>query len=353
MSTTGTAHDNEMARYYLARIYHALNSLLVAPPSLGLVQCLIGVAMLISTTSSSYSMSEGHFTSTALRVIQSLAYQDDDFGMTRDTAQERRVFWLAFINDTNASIMTNCPTIYRQEDVVECSYEFESIGDVTAAEGHWKVNVFRLRVRLALLQAEATDQVLSKTTRTTSALDIEAATAMILARLQTYHDHEVFRLSPSQLFALLYRSDVCHIFSLEATYFATLFRLHAFKALGSNPKINPFCILGLDMMAKISDHKSYAAAKRLLSLVPIAPRGDVGVYWMLHRVLIAALVTVFAHHLNNPAEPSPTFVVMKEYNQLLADLTTMVQASGNAEFVQLRDLCVRLFSQLQTKTRPQ
>lgn len=282
MSATGTQHDNDMARYYLARIYNSLNNLLVSPPSLGLVQCLIGLAILIRTTPCHFNMSEGHFVSTALRVIQHLTYQDTKNDATRDTEQERRVFWLAFFYDTNASIVTNSPTTHRREDVIQCVPEHpltDSLGSVTAAEGNWKVNYFGLRIKLAVLQAEATDQVLSATTLNTTPMDLAAAAAVVLARLQEFHEHEIFQLSPSQLFQLLYRSDIVHCVSLEAAYFAVVFRLRAFAAFGENPRVNPFSLDGLRRIAEVKQQKSYPEAKRLLSLLPIAPRGNVGLYW--------------------------------------------------------------------------
>jgi hypothetical protein len=352
MSTTGTKYDNDMAKYYLARIYSALNGLLTAPPSLGLVQCLIGVATLITSTPCHYNMSEGHFVSTALRVIQGLTYCDEEetsSDTARDMEQERRVFWLAFIHDTGASVLTNSPTTHRQEDVISCvsGFTFNGLGAVTAAEGHWQVNIFALRVRLAVLQAEATDQVLSaKRSGNATPLDIDAAAAMVLTRLEQFHDHEVFQLDAGQLFKLLYRSDICHVVSLEASYFATVYRLQTFLALSRNSRINPFSLEGLKRVATLKQHRSYAGAQRLLSLLPIAPRGDVGLYWRIHRIIIAALVTIFAHHVNNPAYPPLQAAEMREYNQVLTDIGTMVQNDCHADLAQTQEFCVELFTKL-------
>jgi hypothetical protein len=356
MSATATKQDNELSRYYLARTYIYMSQLLFSPPSLGLVQCLIGIAILIRTTPCGRDGSDGHFLSTSLRVAQSLAYNDDGSYVScedRDVEQERRVFWLGFINDTNGSILSNAPTTRRREDIVapKPSEEIpaDSLGAVIAAEGHWKVNVFSLRVNLALLQAEAIEQVLSRKALDMASMDMDAATTIIITRLQAFHDHEIFNLSPPQLFELLYRSDIAHTVSLEASYFATVYRLHAFLALDKNPRINPFALVGLRQMSAKAHHKSYPEARKLLSLLPIGPRGDVGIYWMYHQTLVAALMTVLAHHLHNPAEPAPTPDDLRGVNDLIADMGVLAEKSVNVEstdIAECRELCVDMYTEL-------
>ncbi|KAF2828305.1 hypothetical protein CC86DRAFT_444586 [Ophiobolus disseminans] len=361
MSATATKHDNELAKYYLARTYTSLSSLLLAPPSLGLVQCLIGVALLIRTTPCGRNVPDGHFLSTSLRVAQSLAYHDEEDSTcdtTRDVQQERRVFWLAFINDTTTSMVSNSPTTHRREDIVAPKPEenpSDSLGAVVAAEGQWKVNIFSLRVNLALLQAEAIEQVLSVKARNTAPEDLDAATALVLARLRAFHDHEIFKISPAQLFQLLYRSDIAHTVTLEASYFATTFRLQAFLALDKNPRINPFALDGLRRLSTIAKQKSYPEARRLLSLLPIAPRGDSGLYWKEHQMFIAALVVVLAHHLNNPKQPKPTKDEIRVYNELIADLGVLDKKANdeNTHIAQSRELCMSLIIRLETGLRIQ
>ncbi|KAF1828212.1 hypothetical protein BDW02DRAFT_617651 [Decorospora gaudefroyi] len=351
MTATGTSYDADMAQYYLARIYVALNALLTAPPSLGQVQCLIGVAKLIISSPCSYNKAEGHFVSTALRVVRSLAYQDDQFdgaGKPRDAAQEMRVFWIAFINDTSLSILNNTPTTHRLEDVADCSsLVSDGLVTVTAAEGPWRVPIFWLSAKLALLQTEAIDQVLSSKARERTPLDVIAATAMVLARLHDFHEHNIFQLGADQLSHLLYGAELVYTVGLEARYFATIYRLHAFIALERNSRINPFQFDGLRKMSEVKQHKAYADAKRLLSLLPVAPRGNICLYWVIHPVLTAALVTLFAHSTNNPTEVTITPAEMQSYQRTLSDLSAMVKASDNTDLRQNRDLCASLFSSLE------
>jgi hypothetical protein len=349
MSAAATKQDNEFARYYLGRTYNSLNSLLLSPPSLGLVQCLIGVALLVQATPCGRSVPDGHFLSTSLRVAQSLAYHDDGTDVAdtgQDVEQERRVFWLGF-NDTNASMLSNAPTTHRRDDIVApkpSENPADSLGAVVAAEGHWKVNIFVLRVNLALLQAEAIEQVFSVKARNTAPLHVDAAATIVIAHLRAFHDHELFNLSPAQLFELLYRSDIVHTASLEASYFATVYRVHAFLALDKNPRINPFTLDGLRRMSMIKEQKSYPEAKRLLSLLPIAPHGDVGLY----------LTTFFNHHLNNPDEPAPTKDEMRCAHQLVEDLGILaekVSKNADTDIPHAREMCMGLFLRLETSLR--
>ncbi|KAH8704496.1 hypothetical protein GQ44DRAFT_732380 [Phaeosphaeriaceae sp. PMI808] len=362
MSTVATTQDNELAKYYLGRIYNSLDSLLLSPPSLGLVQCLIGVATLCRCTPCSRSAPDGHFCSTSVRVAQSLATPDEGTDISdteRDVEQERRVLWLAFINDTNVSMLSNTPATQRREDIVApCPEEnpADSLGTVIAAEGHWKANIFYLRVNLALLQAEAIEQVLSAKARSLASTDRNAAAEILVARLREFHNHELFRFSPAQLFQLLYRSDIAHTVSIESAYFATVFRLNAVLALEKNSRVNPFSPDGLRLIALVKEQRSYPEAKRLLSLLPIAPRGDVGLYWQVHYMLIAALVTVLAHHVNNPEEARPTRDEIRVCNQLIIDLGTMAEQSvdiGDPDIGQARELCMSLFTALESGLRIQ
>ncbi|KAI2475822.1 Fungal specific transcription factor domain containing protein [Pyrenophora tritici-repentis] len=356
MSTTGTIHDMEMAQYYFARVYTALNRLLTAPSSLGQVQCLIGVELLIMGSPCSYNKSEGHFISTALRIARSLVYHHDTTGpavVPDDTAQLRRVFWIAFINDSNLSIINNTPRTFRLEDVAESAELIANeLGTVTAAEGDWQVHIFFLSTRLALLQTEAIDQVLSLRTRNTDPLELAAAATIVLARLQAFHQqHQVFQRDANELFQLLYQSDVVHCVVLESKYFATVYRLHAFMALDMNAKINPFELEGLSMMSRLKHQSVVREAKRLLSLLSVAPRGNIALYWMIHPILAAALVTVFAHHINNPKNEALTSTEMLVYKQVLINFDVMLQAGVNPDLEQNKGLYLGMFTRVEEEIR--
>lgn len=278
-SNVATPMDNELADYYLCRILPTVSGLLIAPPTLGLVQCLLGLSMLIR--SSSHSQPSQIFISTALRIAQFLAYEDGEARdeSVRDVEQERRVFWCAFMLDTVESIFSNAPTTHRREDIrapFPDENPSDSLGSVVAAEGNWKINVFALRIRLALIQSKAIEEVFSVNARGS---DLDTVAQSVLTQLESWRDNELFRMNPDQLMQLLYRSDLMHILAVEASYFATVFRIHAFLALGKNPLINPFSADVLAIIATQKEHGSYKDAERLLTHLTLIPHGDIGVCW--------------------------------------------------------------------------
>jgi hypothetical protein len=280
-SNVATPMDNELADYYLCRILPTVSRLLAAPPTLGLVQCLLGLALLIRT--SSHSQPSGTFISTALRIAQFLAYEQVDAETTPplgvDVEQQRRVFWCAFMLDTVESIFSNGPTTHRKGDIrapFPDENPQDALGSVAAAEGDWKVDLFALRIRLALLQSEAIDKILSVSARGS---DVDAAAQSVLTRLEAWRDNELFRYKPEQLMLLLYRSDLMHVLAVEASFFATVFRVHAFLSLGRNPLVNPFSADVLALLAAQKKHGAFKDAERLLTHLTMIPHGDIGICW--------------------------------------------------------------------------
>ncbi|KAF2687538.1 hypothetical protein K458DRAFT_469416 [Lentithecium fluviatile CBS 122367] len=417
MSAFATPQDNLMADWYLCRILPTVSGLLVAPPSLGLVQCLLGLSMLIR--SSANSTPHALFVSTALRISQTLAYEyfnvdcADTEQDAQDVEQQRRVFWLAFIQDTDEAILSNVPTTQRREDIttdLPDADPVDSLGAVKAAEGDWKVNLFALRIRLVLLQAEAIEHVLAIKPRKTTPADMTATVDRVLTRLEKWRDNDVCRLSPAELTQLLYRSDLIHVLSVEASYFATVFRLRAFLVLGLDPRVNPFSTKALGRLAAQTKHAAFVEAERLLGLLGQTPHGDIGICWMIKLPIIAALVTVLSHHLHtltptlspstttslnlnpnpNPivtppaptptispppptipsrtnslpiptststpiSEPSleatPSLETMRSYMHILRTLGTLAQQSQDIELQRARELCMMLYTKVETGLR--
>jgi len=70
---------------------------------------------------------------------------------------------------------------------------------------------------------------------------------------------------------------------------------------------------------------------------------------MVYPYLVAALVTMLAHHIQNSAEMAPSAAEMRIYKQLLADLDAMVLAGDNADLEGKRNLCKCLLSTFEAR----
>jgi hypothetical protein len=72
---------------------------------------------------------------------------------------------------------------------------------------------------------------------------------------------------------------------------------------------------------------------------------------MINPFLIAALVTVLAHHIQNPEADAPSSNEMCIYQQLFADLDVMVQASDNSDLEEKRNFCKSLSAGFEVRYR--
>ncbi|KAF2178809.1 hypothetical protein K469DRAFT_695134 [Zopfia rhizophila CBS 207.26] len=167
MSAAATPRDSEQAKYYLTHVISGLPE-----PSLALIQVLLGLSTLIQA--SSHSTLHALFVLTALHMMQCLTYNDDQVHLPAEDqgiGQQRRVFWIVFVMDTDINLLSNRPTTHHRDDIDAPHPEGnpqDATGAVTAADETWRVNIYSLRSRLALLQAEGIEQVLSVKARRTT-----------------------------------------------------------------------------------------------------------------------------------------------------------------------------------------
>jgi hypothetical protein len=283
MSLSTTPEDDQMADWYLYSILPTVSGLLAATPGFGLVQCLLGLALLIrsSRNHKPYAL----YISTALRIAQCFAYKSQeniDVRVDQDVEQERRVFWIAFILDTDQSMFSSVPTTPRRADInasLPDDDPQDKLGFITAAEGNLKVNFFCLRIELVLLESEAIEQILSTKAPKRTPPKTISAIQELLQRFQRWRDNDLFRRTPEELLQLLYRADLLHTLSVEASYFATVFRLHSFLLLKLDPNLNPFSTNILAKLAAQKTHASYKDAEHFLGLISMTPHRQIGICW--------------------------------------------------------------------------
>jgi hypothetical protein len=71
---------------------------------------------------------------------------------------------------------------------------------------------------------------------------------------------------------------------------------------------------------------------------------------MVKRPVIAAFTTVLAHHLHTPSSKLDTDT-MRDYSRILGTLRIMAEKSQDLELLRARDVCMAMFSRVETGRR--
>lgn len=167
MSPIASTKDIFNAEYYLNRCISVLPDLLLQEPSLPLIQALLGVSILLQT--SSRARKAALFVSTAMNMAQHLGHNEavpDTDGNSSGNKQGFYVFWIAFFLDTSLSLRALRPNTQKLIDI-SAPLPGSTSGDLWASNTsdhgmmQGKGNLFALHASLAVIQAEALEDLFS------------------------------------------------------------------------------------------------------------------------------------------------------------------------------------------------
>lgn len=283
MSLVGTNLDKTQADFYLQISLKPLVNLLLHEPSLMLIQALLGLAILLQT--STHSQLVGLFVSTAMRMCQDLRFNEHRSNSQSDiqvAEQQERVFWIAFFMDMDVVFITNGLPCHRLHDIdvlIPRSSGENPPGIISAVDGRWNVHIFSLRAQLALLQAEAYERMLSVSARKSTAQELAATFHAMLPKFEEYRNHHLFQSEPSNIQKAIYQADMVHVMILEASYFQMLYRLQASSIIGWCSDIDVFAPETVAEVAPSVSECCYNNASRILELFETVPHGDTAISW--------------------------------------------------------------------------
>ncbi|KAK4555449.1 hypothetical protein LTR86_007201 [Recurvomyces mirabilis] len=284
MSLFQVPDDTSRANWYLDKCLETLPRLLMQEPSLRLVQALLGVAILLQT-SSQYKRAT-LFVSTAMHMVQDLGYHDTGMpdGHDLEQREQQYVFWVTFLMDTDMSFAS-----VRQckQSLIEIS---TSLPDARhsdwwahgALEEQNDVNVFALHSRFAILQAGILERLFSVQSRQLSDAVLDSAYYDALDRLEQWRRSSfVFNLSACNLHQSLYRSDIVHLVVLETAYFRTVYQLRVAYLMGGFRKhIDSFSVRAMEVMARCDASEGfYKDARRVLELTALVSGANTSITW--------------------------------------------------------------------------
>lgn len=288
MSLFALADDTSKSDWYLKQSLAVLPELLLQEPSVPLVQALLGVSILLQTSVRVKRASI--FICTAMYMAQDLGLNDASQVPSGDHPNDRvarYLFWIAYFMHTDECLSEVRPLTQRLADISTPLPESHAGDWWTSGEGtqgqseQWNSNVFALHAQLAVIQAESLEELFSVKARERSATSQAASYNNVITKLAGWRSKSVFTsLSPRDIYTSMYRSDLVHTIILEATYFRTLYQLHAASALGGfTRRIDVFGPMALRSMAAIGTHALHQDARRFLTLIALMPSENTSTTW--------------------------------------------------------------------------
>ena len=279
--------DTIRADKYLDKCVEKLPDLLVEAPSLRLVQACITIGMLLET--SERCERAPFFVSMAIRFAHELGYNDlpnDSTAVTVEQLEKRYVFWQAFFMDAHMSFARQRTCSIRLDDISTpipsastCNWWEPS--DEGPGHGQWNLNVFALHCGLAVIEAAAAEQLFTASARRQSLDRTRRSYDAAIAQLHDWRiSNPLANLDASDVLKSMYRSDIVLSIILEASYFRTLYQLHATWSLTNfGEKVDIFSPESLGSMMRMGRASYHADAVRLLRLMVLTPQGDVSTTW--------------------------------------------------------------------------
>ncbi|KAI1609057.1 hypothetical protein EDD37DRAFT_653213 [Exophiala viscosa] len=346
MSPLGVAQDTENVQTYLEEAMEAIPAFLLMKPTLLMAQCYLGMAILLSTSSN--PQPAAMFVSMTLRMLQDLHVNElPAEGAVRavNELQLQRVFWIAYSMDADISLRAGrLPTLSPRFLNVELPAEEadDGQGEIRAAEGDFKINVFRLRAQLALIQAQLMECTLEPR-KFESEHSRNVVLQSLAVGLDQWRGNPLFDLSIDRFQHLLHRSDLFHIIVLESAYLVTAYAARAYPSLGARPTSNLFAADGLmAAMSKGVMAESYDEARRFIGILNLLPGDSVPCNWLTLESVVSSLVVLLAHITQSPGtvDAGADLGVAKP---VLHTLYQLIDFRKDPELTNIQHLCADLY----------
>jgi len=216
---------------YLDNCLNSFSNVLLEEPSERIVQCLLGIAIMLQDSPKSHRVSS--FVSVALRMAQELGYNEAGISESSNRVASY-LFWIAFSMDANLSMCALKPSTQKYADVMVSLppandhdwWNLRPRNDDSNTNGSLGTNFFFLHCSLATVQIEALEEVFSNKADVQPAQYI-LALQTVIAKLGTWRSNS--RVVSAEG---LPSSELLHLAMLEAAYFRTIYQLRAAQQIG-------------------------------------------------------------------------------------------------------------------------
>jgi hypothetical protein len=351
MRTLQAREFNVKSYGYMQNALNITQDLVLRKSDLLSVQALLGIAIVLQETPNSRPASI--IVAAAVKLSQELGLhrQRGMLGLSEQQMEQcKRVFWIGYMLDKDFSLQLNQPPV--QTDL-ECNVSLPSeapidgLGIVALTNGQDVINLFRLRVQLAVIQSETYATLYSLQSSNLSTSARELAIENLDNRLADWKGSIGLDLGPDSLLTSVTPGAIVHIVILYMNYFNCLTMIHSVSFRGDYWSASTFNTIEQTLAGDpVSSRRTLClpAARLAVRLVNLIPRGDYACIWLLLHYYITAVVILLAKIINHPQDQSAAtdMALVGPLLRLLESLSVGDSMEGGDDLNNLQDFSLGL-----------
>jgi hypothetical protein len=286
MKVFASQEEDQLAWRYLQNALAVVTELTLRNTDLLGVQAILGMAIILQGTPNPHPASI--LVTTAIRLSHNLGLhkKDHNTGLTSlEMEQRNRVFWIAYILDKDFSLRLDQPPIQSDDDIgieLPSKNPEDGLGYISTLDETSSINIFRLRVHLAVIQGRIYKSLYSLQALRHSEQERIAAVQDLDRMLENWKRGIPFDFQPENIGRPLSRSSVLHLVILHLSYLNCLTMVHRVSIQNKHWTTNVLnsSKQGLSMGQSVASHQHcLEAARASVRLLQLLPQGDYAFMW--------------------------------------------------------------------------
>ncbi|KAI5306351.1 hypothetical protein KEM56_001248 [Ascosphaera pollenicola] len=305
--------EDKMAWLYLKNAMGVLTELTMRNTDLLSVQALLGMALFLQGTPN--PQPTFFLVAAAIRVAHGIGLHKRGYGFNLnpvEAEQRKRVFWIAYLMDKDICLRSGRPAVQDDDDMnVELPSDDppDNIGNVPLSDGKGKVNLFRVMCRFGLIASKVYKQLYSARASQQSDGELLNTIGELDQEIEEWKESIPIEFRPDHEIKTTHPPLMIHIVLLHLSYYNCLATIHRMSVHHGywTSRLSNYAIQGLNARPLNPRVFSSAAvcvqtARYTIHLIKHIPQGDFACVWLILYFPISALVTLFAHILQNPQD---------------------------------------------------
>ncbi len=286
MSSTIPLNEDAQAWGYLQNALQVVPELILRNPHLLGVQAILGMAVILQGTPNPQPAST--LVATAIRMSHHLGLHNSahELGSSSVEKEHRvRVFWFAYILDKDFSLRLSQPPLLYDDDLkinLPSKQPEDGLGYIQSNDGSSTINLFRMRVLLAIIEGRIYSKLYSSRAQTQSPQERSQAVKQLELMLDDWKHNIPFEFRSDSLAQSLAKSNILHMVILHLCYFNCLTMLHGVSLQNTKwtTGVLKYSLQGSDADLSNPAHAiCVSAARASMRLIHLIPRGNYACIW--------------------------------------------------------------------------